>query len=103
MLDDKDIQKLKSVFATKEDLSGFATKEDLSGFATKSDLSSLATKSDFNELKSDIGGLRSEFTSFRVETRENFEKLNEKIDDLTEVVMGNHDKRIEALEAKVFN
>lgn len=55
----------------------------------------LATKSDFNEL-------RSEVKSFKAETRESLTELNQKIDDLTEVMMSNHDKRIEALEGKVL-
>ncbi|MFZ1019920.1 MAG: hypothetical protein WAN61_02945 [Minisyncoccia bacterium] len=53
----------------------------------------LATKSDFDALKSEV-------KSFRNETRESLAELNEKIDDLTTVVMSNHDKRIEALEEK---
>ena len=36
----KDIDKLKEVFATKEDLNRFATKEDLKGFATNENLKS---------------------------------------------------------------
>jgi len=51
MLDNEDIKKLSSI---------------------------LATKSNFNELKSDIEDLESELKSFRVETRENFDKVNEK-------------------------
>ena len=35
---DKDVTKLKEVFATKEDLKQFATKEDLKQFATKDEL-----------------------------------------------------------------
>lgn len=67
MLNDEDINKLKSVFGTKED---------------------------FNEL-------RSELKSFKSETRDGFSELNEKIDNLTDVMMENHDKRIEVLEEKV--
>lgn len=84
MLNDQDINKLKSVFATKEDFNG------------------LATRKDFLDLKSDVDGLRSEIKSFKVETRESFSELNEKIDNLTDVVMENHDKRIEALEEKAL-
>lgn len=46
MITDKDIQKLKSVFATKDDLGKFATKDDLKKFATKDDLKKFATKDD---------------------------------------------------------
>ena len=34
----KDVEKLKEVFAAKEDLRRFATKDDLDKFATKDDL-----------------------------------------------------------------
>lgn len=74
MLDDQDIQKLSSI---------------------------LTTKADFNVLKSGLDTLNSEIKSFKTETRDSFSELNEKIDDLTEVVMNNHDKRIEVLEEKV--
>jgi hypothetical protein len=37
----KDIDKLKEVFATKTDLDRFATKEDLKSFATKDELKGL--------------------------------------------------------------
>jgi len=60
MIDDKDIEKLSEVFATKKDLKetfvtkeefeGFmeitATKQDLERFATKEDLAKLSTKTD---------------------------------------------------------
>jgi len=35
MITDVDIEKLKQVFPTRDDLKGFATKDDLKGFATK--------------------------------------------------------------------
>jgi len=41
---DKDVAKLKKVFATKDDLKNFTTKDDLKNFVTKDDLK--------NELKS---------------------------------------------------
>jgi predicted RNase H-like nuclease (RuvC/YqgF family) len=126
MLNDEDINKLKSVFATKEDFGGLATKSDINGLKSdftglrsevgelKSDFTGLRfevgeLKSDFTglrsevgELKSDFDGLRFEIKSFKLETRESFTKLNEKIEDLTEVVMGNIDKRVEVLEEKVL-
>jgi len=47
----KDIQLLKGIFATKDDLKRFATKDDLKRFATKDDLKEL--KNDlFNKLDS---------------------------------------------------
>jgi hypothetical protein len=41
MISDNDIKKLKTVFATKNDLKLFATKDDLKRFATKDDLEEL--------------------------------------------------------------
>jgi len=38
MITDADIKKLKTVFATKDDLKAFATKDDLKAYATKNDL-----------------------------------------------------------------
>ena len=38
MITDADIEKLKKVFATKEDLKEFITKEDLKQFVTKNDI-----------------------------------------------------------------
>lgn len=42
------------IFATKEDLKSFATKEDLKDFATKDDLKNLATKEDINILAEEL-------------------------------------------------
>ena len=74
MLDDKDINKLKSILATKQDLKGVATKKDLDKmaadnlkiFATKKDLDDMAarnlkifsTKQDVKEIKSDLSDLK---------------------------------------------
>src|SRR3990167_4254806 len=45
-LNQADIDLLRGIFATKDDLKGFATKDDLKGFATKDDLKNFATKDD---------------------------------------------------------
>jgi hypothetical protein len=50
-LNQNDVELLKSIFATKEDLSKFATKEDLTNFSTKDDLKPFATKDDLNQLE----------------------------------------------------
>ncbi len=44
----KDVDKLKEVFETKEDLKRFATKDDLNKFATKDDLKRFATRDDLD-------------------------------------------------------
>ena len=73
MLEEKDIEQLKEVFATKEDLREFATKKDLEKFATKED----------------IQQIREEFA-----TKEALEK--------TEVSLANHMIRMEErLENKI--
>ena len=59
MLDDKDINKLKSVFATKEDFGGLATKEDLVELR--------------KEFKEDLGGLREDLKSDIKEVREDLD------------------------------
>ena len=41
-LDDNDITKLKTIFATKDDLKRFATKDDLKRFATKDEARDIA-------------------------------------------------------------
>lgn len=56
----------------------------------------------FDGMDKRFNNLESDLHSFKIETRDNFERMNDKIDDLTEVVMSNHDKRIEALEEKVL-
>lgn len=64
MLTPEDIQALKEVFATKDDLTRFATKEDLAKFATKDDLTNFATKDDLTALASqkDLQSFRAEMT-----------------------------------------
>ena len=65
MLNDKDIQKLKKVLTTKEDLERFATKEDLD------------EKS--NKLLEEIFSTREDFESFRDEVRKSFSELHSAI------------------------
>ena len=57
MLEDKDIEKLVSVLATKKDLEGMATKKDLEEMALNS-LKIFATKQDIQEIRSDVADLR---------------------------------------------
>lgn len=54
MITDQDIEKLKQVFATKEDINRFATIDDLDRFATKEDLDRFATKDDLIEIKTEM-------------------------------------------------
>ena len=86
MLNDEDINKLTAVLVSKKDLEDLATSMT-DGFSS--------VDKRFNNIESDL-------KSFKTETRDSFSELNEKIDTLTEVVMNNHDKRIETLEEKVL-
>ena len=56
----------------------------------------------FSSVDKRLNNIESDLKSFKTETRESFSELNEKIDNLTDVVMENHDKRIEVLEEKVL-
>ena len=57
MLDDQDINKLNSVFATKEDFNNLATKKDLSDSQDRM-LSLLASKQELNEVKNNTEELK---------------------------------------------
>ena len=67
MLNDQDIDKLKSVFATKEDFGSLATKKDLDVLKSevkdiKSEMNRgfdlMASKKDIEDIKSDLGDLK---------------------------------------------
>ena len=66
MLDDKDIQKLKEVFATKEDLERFVTKGDLDKVS--------------KVLLQEIFTTKEDLETFRQEVRKNFSDLHTAID-----------------------
>ena len=66
MLEDKDIQKLKEVLATKKDLERFATKEDLENTSTN--------------LLNEIFTNRKDLENFKKETQKNFSDLQSAID-----------------------
>jgi len=79
MLDDRDIEKLKSVFATKGDFGNFATKNDLKDLATRDDLARFATKADFYELKEEIDVIKENTQSILVSVDgigKSFDKLD---------------------------
>jgi hypothetical protein len=87
---DKDVEKLKGTFATKEDLNRFATKEDLNRFATKEDLNKLETKV---------------FDKF-AENDRRFDEIDNKIDKKFDQVLSGMDKvmgeLVKAREDRVF-
>lgn len=89
MLTKNDIELLKKVFATKEDLQKFATKEDLKQFATKEDLNRFATKNDllkmearFNQkfaTKDDLKKLATKKDLERFATKEDLTEISKSI------------------------
>ncbi len=81
MITDRDIKKMKTIFATKDDLKGFTTKDDLKRFATKDDLKQYATKKDFRAMEGRI-----------------INKFNEVVDYFDDKII-NHEKRISTLES----
>ena len=81
MITDKDVTKLKKVFATKDDLKQFAKKDDLKNFATKDDLKQFAKKDDLKNFatKDDL---------MRFATKDDLVRLEEKTDAIQETVQG---------------
>ena len=79
MITDKDIAKLKKVFATKDDLKNFATKDDLKEI--RQEINRFTTKDDLQNLKKDL----------RKDMRESFTKLIEmmksKVNEFKSVTM----------------
>jgi len=118
MITDADINILKTVFATKEDLKGFATKDDLqkmeSGIrhdmATKDDLKRFATKDDLKRFatKEDVQEIVKESTESIVEgvriiidmLGETSKKTEHNTQELqtVRIIQGDHEARIRNLE-----
>ncbi len=67
MITDKDIQKLKSVFATKNDLTRFATKEDLEKLEIRTGESFIEVKNKIDNLENRFDGLESQFKDLKNE------------------------------------
>lgn len=86
------VDSIEKNVATKDDLKNFATKDDLKNFATKGDLKNFASKDDITNI----------IDSFikRLETQENRAWTNvQRWKDL-EPIVGEHEKRISALESR---
>ena len=63
-----------------------------------------ATKSDVLELKTDLEQVKTDLKSFRIETREQFEKNSEEhreMNENIEAIVGDYHPRIEKLEDKM--
>ena len=124
MITDKDVKKLKEVFATKDDLKTFATKDDLKTFATKDDLKTFATKDDLKTFatKDDLKDINKKIDKLDGRIKNGFESLakdvmtviemigdnNQKLDKINakttdhDDILGNHDRRLDKIEDKIF-
>jgi len=109
MLTNRDITKLKTIFATKEDLKRFATKKDLKRFATKEDLKDFPTKNDPKGFatKNDLKGFATQ--KGQEEIIEGIKTIIEIIgkekvrNDEQDSILDNHERRFDKLEDKVFS
>ncbi len=99
-----EMQEMKAVMATKDDIKNMATKDDIMNMATKDDIKNMATKDDIrslennmikmeNELKNDIRGLYDGYK----QCVEGISDINYKLDKLTEKV-DNQEIRLQVLK-----
>jgi hypothetical protein len=97
MIDDNDIKKLKTIFATKDDLKNFATKDDLKYLASKSELNDSVRKlenkieSSNKKLYSKIFNLIDPLAREIHDSRESRRIFSYRIED--------HESRIKTLES----
>jgi hypothetical protein len=77
-----DIEALKGIFATKEDLKSFAMKEDLTNLVTKADAKNFATKNDLKETGKEIIQLIFEYIDKRCATKDELAELRQQISHL---------------------
>jgi hypothetical protein len=102
MLTKSDIQQLKNVFATKQDLEEFATKKDLEEFATKKYLEKFATKKDLekfvtkNEFFAAFDALMHELKAIREELTVGSYRRSKNHDSIQ-----NHEGRLTLIESKL--
>ena len=104
---DDQIQQLKDIFATKDDLKGFATKTDLKPFATKDDLKSFATKTDLKPFatKDDFKGFatRDETKSILSKALAPLKRDIKSIKKDLNWVIGKYDTRLNHLEKHIIH
>jgi predicted nuclease with TOPRIM domain len=82
MITDNDVNKLKTIFATKDDLKAFATKDDLKAFATKDDL-----KTSHEKVMDKLDVIAKELQDFRDEQtlhQGQHDEINERLDRIDE-------------------
>ncbi|OGK63141.1 hypothetical protein A2334_05950 [Candidatus Roizmanbacteria bacterium RIFOXYB2_FULL_38_10] len=109
---DHDIHKLKSIFATKDDLKLFATKDDLKKFATKKDLEQFAKKDDLKGFatQENLKGFvtRIEFHDAIHELvnliTDGFNRMDQMLESIKDQndILHNHERGLDKIENKVF-
>ena len=87
MITNADINKMKAIFATKDDLKSFATKDQLSSLNEKMNACFIEIIEFIGEVKSDI---MKELSEFREEMRD--------INRASQATLNNHEVRIAHLE-----
>jgi glutamate racemase len=82
----QEIQQIKLVMATKEDIANMATKEDIANMATKEDIANMATKEDIANMatKADIANMATKEDITNMATKEDIAMLDKKIVALEE-------------------
>lgn len=89
MLTQKDFQKLKDTFVTKEELK-MTLKAELSNYPTKTDLNNV------------VGELIELIQSFQRSMEERFDRFEAKFSD-HDNILNNHEYRLDKVEDKVFS
>lgn len=107
MITDKDIEKLKTVFATKDDLKSFASKADLQSFATKADLRFYATKDDLKNGLSETTKVLVELIGDAADQvmksiRDEFKLYREESIAIKKMVYS-HELRLDKIENKILD
>jgi hypothetical protein len=104
MITDADINKMKKVFATKDDLKKFVTKDESKKFATKEDLLNVSTEL-IRSFRSELSGLKEDIINFKDSILTEIIELREDVAVVTGYrnLIEDHDKRIEKLETVVYH
>lgn len=97
MITDNDIKKLKTVFATKDDLKMYATKDDLKNYPTKVDM-----QNEFQKYTDMIMKEMTDLISVVLEKIDAFKVSMEEKSDYQNDVINTHERRIEKLEERVY-
>jgi hypothetical protein len=101
----QEIQQIKLVMATKEDIANMATKEDIANMATKEDIANMATKEDIANMatKEDIANMATKEDIANMATKADIANMATK-EDITNMATKEDiamlDKKIVALEEK---